>query len=203
MKFRTYVWISLICGLCLFHCNRGPNRAFVISKIRRASQMATVEFILTKTLLAQKNKRLLFIFTLKPATFMAYTEARVKAGIDFSELKEEDIVIQGSKISLMLPPVKVLNFSYPAENFEPDEIYTRSKTFLNRISVNMQEELFRKGEVDLRENLQYLGIEKTAQDKTRLMMVSMLRQMGFNEIYIEFKQSEGLVLDIAIPTLEE
>ncbi len=177
------------------------QRALVVSKIKSASKLATVEFTLDKIVFATKDKKFLGIIRLNQAAFLAYTQATVKTGIDLNKLKEEDIKIEGKRITLMLPAIEVLNFSYPVEKYRVDESVKRKK-FLVKFNIEDYDDLFRQAEIDIRNNLKYLGLVKTTEEKTRLLMQGLLKNLGYNEIYIDFKKGE-LLTEINPDTTEQ
>ena len=110
------------------------------------------------------------------------------------KLKEEDIKIEGSKISILLPPIEILNFSYPAEGFTVINKYSDDSAIFkwNSIDVSLKDDLYRQGEASIRESLEDLGIIKTAQKNTRILLTKILNLSGFEEIYIDFKESKEL-----------
>jgi len=172
-------------------CNKKSDRALVISKIRKVSELATVEVILTKVIMAEKKPTgLLLKFFAKNAVFLANTEARVKAGIDFQKMRGDAVKIEedDTKITIQLPAVQILNFSYPAESFEIDEVISDIKPALNRLKIDELDDLFRQGEIDIRRNFQYFGIRKTVEEKTRLLLTKLLKQLGFVEVNISFEE---------------
>jgi hypothetical protein len=177
--------------LLLFNtsCNRNPDRALVISKLKNSAKLATVEYVVTKVITTRDQNWLA-----KDAYFFAETEATIKAGIDLDKLREEDIKINGTRISILLPPIEIINFSYPAEGFKVIEKYTDQAALFkwNSINVATKDDLYRQGETDIRQSIDDLGIVKTAQKNTRMLLTSILRLSGFNEIYIDFKKSEKL-----------
>ncbi len=169
-------------------CSREPDRALVISKLKNSAKLATVEYIVTKVISA-KDKN----WFAKDAYFFAETEATIKAGIDLEKLKEDDVKITGNRISITLPPVEIINFSYPAEGFRVIEKYSDQASIFkwNSIDVKEKDNLYRQGESDIRENINDLGIIKTAQTNTRILIKKILTFSGFEEIYIEFSDSKG------------
>ncbi len=183
-----------------FSCQES-HRAIVVSKIKSASKLATVEFTLDKIVFATKDKRFLGIIRLNQAAFLAYTQATVKTGIDLNKLQEDDIKIEGKRITLNLPAVEVLNFSYPIEKYRVDESVKREK-FLVKFNIEDYDDLYRKAEIDIRNNLKYLGLVKTTEEKTRLLMESLLKNLGYEEIYIDFKKGE-LLTEINPDTTEQ
>lgn len=191
--------ILLFLPFILISCKK-DNRALVVGKIHKASKLATTEFTIDKIVHGTKKKKLGWLITLNEARMLVHSKALIKAGIDLEKLTKEDIKIEDGSISLILPPIEVLNFSYPPDSFRMDNQISRNK-FLNKISVTDQEEFFRRAELDIRNNLEYMGIVETTQDKTRSMLNLMLKSLGYKEIYIEF-ENDKLIID-KVPQDEE
>jgi hypothetical protein len=183
--------LFLIGLLMLASSCKEDERPLVVSKIQAAAKLCTTEVTIEKFVFATKEKRLLFLIKLNEAYFAAHTEARVKLGIDLSKIRKEDIDIKDLSISLMLPPVEVLNFSYPFENFKED-FTIRDDATLNRISVADIEEFYRQGEMDIRSNLQFMGLVDKTKTNTRVLLRGMLAGLGYEEIYIDFKPQDDL-----------
>ena len=65
------------------------------------------------------------------------------------------------------------------------------------------EEFFRRAELDIREQFQYTGIVKIAQDKTRTMMEGLLKNLGYEAIFISFKETKQLFEPVNLEGGEE
>ncbi len=181
----------LIISFLVFSCKPKNERALVISKIRKASKLATVEMIVTKVIAAKKSpKGLRRVLGVKDATFLADTEATIKAGIDFSKIKPKNLKIEEGKIDIILPPVEILNFSYPAENFHVNEYVSDTRPLLNKISIEEIDDFYRQAETDIRANFKYFEVRNTVEIKTRRLLGLLLTQLGFEEVNIEF-ENEG------------
>ena len=165
------------------------DRGLVVGKIKKASKLATTEFTIDKIVYGVKRKRLLWVVKLNEAKFLAHSKAIVKAGVDLEKLQKEDVDIQGKSISLKLPAVVVINFSYPAELFEMDTLVS-TDAFLNKISLEDQESFFQDAEIDIRNSLKHMNIIEATEKKTRLMLENLLRTLGYQEIYIDFHKGE-------------
>ncbi|MEQ8906496.1 DUF4230 domain-containing protein [Ekhidna sp.] len=165
------------------------DRGLVVGKIKKASKLATTEFTIDKIVYGVKRKRLLWVVKLNEAKFLAHSKAIVKAGVDLEKLKKEDVDIDGKSISLKLPPVEVINFSYPAEQFRQDTLIS-TDAFLNKISLEDQESFFQDAEIDIRNSLKHMNIIEATEKKTRLMLETLLRTLGYQEIYIDFHKGE-------------
>lgn len=178
-----------------------------ISKVKAVSKLASLEVKLDKMLFAQNQSKVLpFLFggiNLNKAPFIAYTEASILIGIDMDKLRGQDIDISGAKISLTLPPVELLDFSYPAEKFREDDIYVTAK---DTWSMHQKEQVYQLGELEIREMIPYLGMEEKAQENIIMLLTPVLRGMGFENIEINFqedKDSDFLKREESIEALRE
>lgn len=183
----TY-YIPIVAILFLVGCKK-DNRALVVSKIRSVSKLATTETTIDKVVLGTQDKRFLGIVKINQARFVAYTEAKVKAGIDMTKMGPRDVKIEGDKIELKLPHVEVLNFSYPFNKYRIDSAITKN-AFLNKMDIMDHEHFYRQAELDIRENLEYTGIIESTERRTRQIMEGLLKNLGYNEIYITFKEGK-------------
>ncbi|WKN43029.1 DUF4230 domain-containing protein [Tunicatimonas pelagia] len=181
------------------------DRSLVVGKIQQASDLATTEFTVEKIVHGTKTKKIAWFIKLNEARFLAYSQAKIKAGVDLSQIGESDVKIEGQKITLRLPPVKIINFSYPPSSFQEDSVISDPKTFLNSISVADQELFFRNAELDIRNNLEYMGIVETTQNHTRTLLRQLLRSLNYKEVYISFSSDELLIdkVNLTSPTTDD
>jgi hypothetical protein len=195
-RITSLLLIFVLSAVLLISCR--DDRGLVVGKIKKASKLATTEFTIDKVVFGVKRKKLFWVVKLNEAKFVAHSQAIIKAGINLEKLQAEDIKIDGKSISLTLPHVEIINFSYPAERFVMDTLIS-GKAFLNSISLADQEQFFQDAETDIRNSLQYMDIVETTEKKTRLLLETMLETIGYNEIYIEFKQGQ-LIAEIELET---
>lgn len=193
IKRHSVILFIFLLVIILYSCKQDDNRAFVVGKIHKASKLATCEFTISKIIHGTREKKIAWVIKLKDAQFIAYAKIIVKTGIDLQKLKKEDIEIEGKSISLMLPPVEVINFSFPPDSIVLDKHLTRNSVF-NKIDLYDQEEFFRRAELDVRNNLEYMGIVEATQQKTRKTLMALLKTLNYEEIYINFK-SDSLIID--------
>ena len=154
--------------------------------------MAALEVKLEKRLIANKDgkifKFLLGGIKVGEASYVAKTEATVLVGIDVGKIEQSDIKLGLGNISLTLPPIEILDFSYPAETFSEDELYSKGKAF----KLKEEEEIYRDGEMEIRKMLPYLGLETEGQEKVSLILRPILSEMGYENIEIKFHPSVDL-----------
>lgn len=175
--------------ILLFSCKKEDQRYLVVSKVKSVANLATTETIIDKVVLGTQEKKLLGLIKINKAYFAANTQAIIKSGVDLSLLEEKDVNIEGKRITLNLPHIQVLDFSYPFSSYKIDSTITKNK-FLNRIDIMDHERFYMMAELDIRNNLKYTGITEATEIKTRLMMEGLLKNLGYEEIYISFKKGE-------------
>jgi len=196
MKVLCKTYLALLFLIIAFSSCKKDERSFVVGKIQKASELATTEFTVDKLVYGSKTKKVAWVFTLRDAKFLAYSKAHIKTGVDLGKLTEKDIQVNEKMISLTLPPVKVINFSYPPDSFKLDNEISNPNQFLNRITIEEQEELFRQAELDIRNNLKYMGVVKTTQQNTRSILTRLLASLGYEEIYINFINDDLLIDEV-------
>jgi hypothetical protein len=187
MRLKGKIVLLILCSLILFSCK--DKRYLTVSKVKDAAKLATTETIIDKIVIGNEEKKLLRIITIGRARFVCYTQAIIKAGIDLKKIEEKDITITGKQISLILPPVEVINFSYPFDKFKVDRIL-QDDDFFAKIDIKDMEELYRQAEADIRNLLPFTGIVETTEQKTTQLLEMLLRSLGYKEIYISYRKGE-------------
>ena len=172
-----------------FSSCKKKERALVISKIQSASKLATTETTLDKVVFGTQEKKLFWLIRLNEARFVAYSQATVLSGIDLAELSANDVNIDFPKIEILLPPVKVLDFRYPFDKYKIDSSITEN-AFLNRMDIADYEKFYQLAELDIRSNLSRMGIKEETENKTRALLTGLLKNLGYEEIYIRFKKTD-------------
>lgn len=186
MKYQHYLIVLFI---FISSCKNEDERYMVVSKVKSAAKLATTETIIDKVVLGTQEKKLLGLIKVNTAYFAANTQAIIKSGVNLALLEENDIKIEDKRITINLPHVEVLDFSYPFSSYRIDSTITRNR-FLNRIDILDHERFYMMAELDIRNNLKYTGIREATELKTRLMMEGLLKNLGYEEIYITFKKGE-------------
>jgi hypothetical protein len=188
-------WIFLWFAAVIFFSSCGKKeRYLVVSKIQNASKLATTETTLEKVVFGTQKKKLLWIINLSEARFVAYSKATVWSGIDLSELSPRDVEIDGKRIEILLPHVRVLEFRFPFDSFRIDSSITKNALF-NRMDITDYEYFYQQAELDIRNNLERMGIIEATKQKTRTMLTGLLRNLGYEEIYITFKPEKGKFIE--------
>ncbi len=196
------ILVLFILILIFSSCRKDNKRYLIISKIQSASKLATTETTLDKIIFGTQERRFLRIIHLNETRFVAYSQATIKSGIDLTKLGPDDVKITGKRIEVVLPAVEVLDFSYPSSTFKIDSNITDTKAFLNRLTIKDFEDFYMMAELDIRNNLAYMGIKEATEQKTRILLTGLLKNLGYEEIYISFKPGK-FIQEINLPQGED
>ncbi len=195
------VYILAVLMLLLFSACQKNKRYLVVSKIKSTAKLATTETLIDKVVIGRKDKSVFGLVKLSSAEFVAYSEAIVKTGIDLTKLKRDDVKIDGNIIELHLPPVEVLDFSYPFDRYVIDTVLS-DNDFINRIDVIDQEDFFRQAELDIRKHLKYMGIVEQTRENTRKLLEGLLMNMEYKEVYITFADTNMLIQEVVVDNIK-
>ena len=202
VNMTKHLAIILILFAVVFSGCQKNKRHFVISKIKSTAKLATTETIIDKVVIGQQERRIFGLVKVSNAEFVAYTKATVKTGIDLTKIQKNDVNIEGNIIEINLPAIEVLDFVYSFEDYKIDSVLS-DNDFLNKIDVIDQEEFFRRAELDIRQHLKYMGIIEQTEENTRKMMEGMMTNLGYEEVYITFTESDELIQQVPIDNIEE
>jgi hypothetical protein len=188
---KTGAWAVLAAFLLLLSsgCAPGDGKSELLNRLKSAAKLATVKFTFHKVIWGEKEKRV--FIKLRNASFLAFSKIEITAGIDLAKIKAADVIVSGSSIRVILPPVEIVAYSYPFEKVEVDRSYTSSR-FLNPIRLDDMEEFLRQADADVRRSLDGLGMRKRAESNTRALLTRVLAKFGFQTIDLEFTDSGPL-----------
>ena len=90
----------LLCTCLVAACRRStPDEKQEILALKEMSDLATVEYVVTKIIRANDDKTW---YKFGDRKILMSCQATLKAGIDFSKISENDISIHGKEITLQL-----------------------------------------------------------------------------------------------------
>lgn len=177
-----WVGTQAVRGFGLFgdgdHREAGPT---VVQGIRELSSLTTVEIIEATTLERGHDAGILDFLRGDRIALLAV--AKIGAGIDLSELDEDDVVIdaEARSIELTLPPPQI---TYVALDNDATRVYDRDRGLLTRGDPQLESEARRAAEDLLRRSALDAGILDAASDAGRTAVEGFLRSLGFEDIRV-------------------
>ena len=181
--------IGLLAMLLLAYACEGPQ--VEVDQLKAVSKFAILEVRLEKIILADDDWRLFPAIaggiSLNKTTYIAYSEATIHLGIDLENLQQDKIKIKDKQIAISLPAIEILDISYPFEKFKEDTLYTSANR--RKLSPDRKFAIFRKAESEVLAMLPHLHLESRAQKKVKAFLRTLLHDIGFQNILIEFEKT--------------
>lgn len=154
----------------------------VLTEIKQIAQFDTVEMYFNEILdyrEAIKINDIQIPFTEK--SFIFVVKAKVQAGIDLASLSEEDVRIEDKKITLTLNKAKITS-----REITEYKAYDEKDGLFNRVNNEDTLKTLNEFRVRLEKQAIDLNILTNAEANAKVVLESILRLMGFEEIVINF-----------------
>jgi hypothetical protein len=152
-----------------------------VIKIKDLNQLGTVEFKVSKMIAGTDD---LSWYKIGDRKILFSCESLIKAGIDFSKLKKEDISIENKSVSLKLPKAEIIYIKIDHNTIK--EVYKESGIFRSEFTNKEKDELLVLGEKSINEAVPEMGIIAAAENNARLFLNSYLKASGFKDVSVEF-----------------
>jgi hypothetical protein len=156
------------------------SRPAVVQRIQRLQRLETVVYSMEKIVTGtQDNAYLPRMLAGERILLIVFGE--VTAGIDLGKLEDAKIDIKGRRIELELPPAEV--FSARIDN-ERTKVYSRETGVFTSPDPNLESEVRREAERQVRQAAIEGGILKTAAENGHATLTGLLEGLGFESVVI-------------------
>jgi hypothetical protein len=173
-------FILLLTFFVILACSEDNRiRKTEVFEIREIGELSTTEFIYSKVLKIDDSGEW---YKLGDWKILISCKAKVKAGIDLTGIKKEDIVTKGTTIKVFLPKPKVTSF-----NMDPNSIKTEMADVSGmRFSFSQEEKnrILQMGEKSIRNGLTETGIYSEARRNVISFITEFYQQMGFEKVIV-------------------
>jgi len=160
------------------------DRVAVVKEMRALSRLETASFTIEKIIDSESSGNV-FQKLLFGDKILLIANGNVIAGIDFIGIEEKDVVVEGKKIQVSLPPPQI--FLASLDNTKT-KVYDRKSGLLSGGNDNLESEARATAEQSIRESACSSGILDMASDNARKQITSFLSSLGFVEITITIPQ---------------
>lgn len=192
-KIKNYIILILIISLGItsillfrktsFYSKERINSSGILEKVKSISELNTVEMYFNEIIDYKDAKYFHEIeipFTKK--SFIFSVKAKVKAGIDLSQLKEEDIKIEDKDISLNLPTPKITSI-----DILEYKSYDENDGLFNEVKNEDTFKALDKLKEDLDKQSKESDILEKSKENAKSSLTELLKAFEFENIEITFK----------------
>ena len=156
---------------------RTINTATVIRQIEGLSELVTVKYVMEKVVILEDPR------WYGESRILLLAHGIVKAGIDLEELEEDDIQIDGKKITMVLPMERITD-AYLDER--RTQVIEHTTGLIRQFDKGLESNARRMAVADIRSAARYSGILEEARERAELQLENLFLQLGFEEV--EFKR---------------
>ncbi|MEO6407104.1 MAG: DUF4230 domain-containing protein [Ferruginibacter sp.] len=157
----------------------------LLFSLKEMSDLATVEYTVTKIIKANDNKTW---FKIGDRKILMSCEAHIKAGVDMSSITAKNFKIDGKNIELQLPAPKVISLSIPAETIKVE--YQDISLFRDPFKNAERDQLAVQAETQIRNSIESLGILQQAKINSSLFVNNLLARLGYEKITIAYASDQ-------------
>lgn len=175
---QKYLFLLLI---SLLSCGKKKEQKPTVFSLQSMSDLATVEYTVTKIIKASDNKTW---FKIGERKILMSCEAHIKAGIDMSAINEHSFKINEKTVEVSLPPPKIISFSIPPEGIKT--AYEETGVFRDKFKASDRDALAAQAEKQIRNSVESLGILQQAKVNTSLFVTNFLKRLGYENISINY-----------------
>lgn len=155
------------------------NSATILQQIQTLSELVTVKYVLEKVVVLEDVK------WYGESRVILVAHGVVKAGVDLSKVGPDDIRASPGKISMTLPPPAILDVHLDDDR---TQIVERSTGLLRQFDKDLEQNARREALGSLRRAAHAQGILKEAEDRLRAQLTFLFRQLGFDEVELDFSR---------------
>ena len=200
LRFRILIGLNLclvvcIVLVCLWKSRpQGPHRVYdtpvLLEQVQTLSELVTVKYVVEKIEIWDDPPSGWRQFVAGDNRVLLLARGVVKAGVDFSKLKPEDVKVQGKTIWINLPSARITD-AYLDD--KETKVIERTTGFLRSFDKDLEQNVRLTAVNDMRQSASRGGIVKDANERARTQLASFFHQMGFERV--EFN-----VPNVVLPT---
>lgn len=168
----------------------GPGRTIinigqptVVNQIQKLARLETVMYTL-ENVVEGGHENLVLPDFLAGDRILLIGHGEVVAGVDLARVGPDDVAIHGKSITMRIPKPEI--FSTRIDN-QKTRVFSRQTGFLVPVDPNLEAEVRREAETQLREAALRDGILAAAGQNARATLTTLLQGFGFETITLEMR----------------
>lgn len=150
----------------------------VVQQIQRLQRLETVRFNMEKIVSGERENVYLPKWLVGDRLLLV-VEGEAVAGVDLGKLRPEDVTVTGRRVTVLLPQAEL--FSTRIDN-EKTRVYSRETGLFSSLDPQLETEVRREAERQLREAALQGKILDHANDNARNTLTSFLHGLGFDQV---------------------
>ncbi len=156
------------------------SRPTVVERIQRLQRLETVVFAMDKIVAGERENRYFPKF-LAGDRLLLIVFGEVTAGVDGSRISAADVTVSGRAVRVKLPEPEVFSARLDSER---TRVYSRETGLFTRVDKDLETEMRREAERQIRQAALDQGILAAAGANARKTLMSFLSGLGFEQVEV-------------------
>lgn len=152
----------------------------VVNQIQRLNRLETVSYSVD-TVVEGKHQNTVLPDLLFGDRLILVVHGQVIAGVDLSQLKPEQVKVDGRSVTVDLPPSQIFTSKIDTAK---TKVFARTTGLLVQADPSLEMDTQKMAETQILQAASNDGILDTARANARLGMESLLRGLGFNQVTV-------------------
>lgn len=188
MQIRNKICCLIYVLLLLIGCaKKEPPRPSPLAQLREIGQLATAEYELAKVVRARDEDTW---YKWGDRRILITCRARIKAGIDLSQVRDLDIQTTENSISIQLPRPQILSFNMPPQNIKV--AYSDVGPLRDPFSQAETNAVMQQAEMQIRRQADSLNILQNAEKGAATFVTRFFESAGYQKVTVTFRYREGV-----------
>ena len=158
---------------------RFANTPSVVVQIQSLSELVTVKYVIEKVIFAETVTTNLIDRLRGTDKIILLGHGIVKAGVDMSDVKPEDVEVNGTSIRLAIPPAVVTD-GYLDE--DATQVLDRQTGLLRPYDRKLEQQARQEARNEILRAARKSGIEREANERAREQLTRFLQSLGYTEV---------------------
>ena len=155
------------------------NTPNLVLQVQGLSQLVTVKYVMEKVVKLESEPAL---YGLLPGDrIIIIAHADVKAGVDLSQISADDIKVSDKKISLIIPPGKILD-CYLDEKYT--QVWEHKLAIFRKFDPHLEHNAREQARQEIMLAAGNSGIQEEALERAKANLTQFFRALGFTEVDI-------------------
>lgn len=120
-------------------------------------------------------------------------KAKIKAGVNLNNIQENDIVVEGKKITIYLPETEIISFEMDPNSIKTEMVDVTGFRF--DFSQEEQNDILGQGEAAIRKDMKKLNILNDAERNAIVFVQDFYKELGYEEVIVHGKKQTKRTTD--------
>ncbi len=158
-----------------------PTPRVIITEVRLLGRLETVKYMASTIIDLERQPNTVWDKVLGTDKLLLLAEGEVVAGFDMARVTREDIVVEGNRVTITLPPPEIF---YSKIDNQRTRVYERTTGLFRQPDPAIESEARQLAEQAMMDRALEGEILRQAEMSGRVQIEAFLRALGFNDIVI-------------------